>query len=516
LTATSPFSCQILGPSMSKGHQVRDGGYRNITTSEPPVETKVTIIGGGMAGLSAGWWLKKNGFNDFVILELERAAGGNSSSGKNEISAYPWGAHYVPLANVESEYVRMIFEEFGIIQGFDSTGAPKYNELYMCHDPEERLFINGSFQEGLIPTRGLQHEERLEMKRFFDIVSKYRQLTGKDGKRAFAIPVDVSSQDPELVALDKISMAEWLRQNQFSCKPLMWYVNYCCRDDYGGTPETVSAWAGIHYYAGRNGKAANADLNSVVTWPAGNGFLVEKLLEKLQPHVETNSAVVNVAEIESGIIQTTFSKQAKKKGVRRINSPYVICATPRFVAKHVVSNLRGGKEFNELTYAPWLVANITLKYVPEGKGVGLAWDNVSYSGKSLGYVVATHQNITTRRNAPTVITYYYPLTDSEPAKEREALVGLSAPEWSERIIADLERMHPHIRNDITSIDLWPWGHGMIRPNVGFIWGETRKRMKENVGNVYFAHSDMSGISNFEEAQYHGVEAAKQILLKLGV
>jgi hypothetical protein len=36
-------------------------------------------------------------------------------------------------------------------------------------------------------------------------------------------------------------------------------------------------------------------------------------------------------------------------------------------------------------------------------------------------------------------------------------------------------------------------------------------MKQSNGRIYFAHSDMSGMSNFEEAQFHGVEAAKAIL-----
>ncbi len=72
-------------------------------------------------------------------------------------------------------------------------------------------------------------------------------------------------------------------------------------------------------------------------------------------------------------------------------------------------------------------------------------------------------------------------------------------------------MHPDIEELILSMDLWPWGHGMIRPDVGFIWGETRKQMKASAGNIVFAHSDMSGISNFEEAQYHGVEAAKAVI-----
>ena len=50
-----------------------------------------------MAGLSAAWRLQRRGFSDFVLLEMEPSAGGNSRWGENEITAYPWAAHYVPV-----------------------------------------------------------------------------------------------------------------------------------------------------------------------------------------------------------------------------------------------------------------------------------------------------------------------------------------------------------------------------------------------------------------------------------
>ena len=46
-------------------------------------------------------------------------------------------------------------------------------------------------------------------------------------------------------------------------------------------------------------------------------------------------------------------------------------------------------------------------------------------------------------------------------------------------------------------------------------GQPPKLMQQNLGNIYFAHSDMSGISNFEEAQYQGIKAAGHIMDKLG-
>ncbi|CAN5473223.1 NAD(P)/FAD-dependent oxidoreductase [soil metagenome] len=529
LFSGNKFACRMLGPSKKIGHILRErGGDKNKIGSagidqklQDIKRTKVTIIGGGMAGLSAAWWLQKHNLTDFIVLELEQVVGGNSTSGKNQISAYPWGAHYVPIANSESKYVRQLFEELKIIQGYDSKGEAIYDELMLCHQPQDRLYKDGAFHDGLVPKRGLQQNESDEIARFFDQMITLRHTIGSDGQPAFAIPLDLSSQDADLRALDKISMKVWLAQNKFSSRPLLWYVDYCCKDDYGSTAQFVSAWAGIHYFAGRRGTAANSEQNAVLTWPQGNGFLVEQLKAPLSKNIQVNALATSIKEADGKVLTTYLN--TKTETYAAIESDFVIFAGPRFVANRLIAPSIGiaGSEDKlappsaltySPTYSPWMVANISLKHLPDGQGVLPAWDNVSYYSQSLGYVVANHQEITTRYK-PTVITYYFPLSQQEPKVARQALNKASADDWSKTIVEDLEKMHPGIASEIISIDLWPWGHGMVRPSVGEIWGESRQAMKQPLGNIFFAHSDMSGISNFEEAQYHGVEAAKMILAK---
>jgi hypothetical protein len=58
------------------------------------------------------------------------------------------------------------------------------------------------------------------------------------------------------------------------------------------------------------------------------------------------------------------------------------------------------------------------------------------------------------------------------------------------------------------------GHAMIRPAVGSIFSEERHHLSRLNGRLLFANSDRSGISIFEEAQYHGVESAQKVLKKL--
>src|SRR5260370_26298560 len=74
----------------------------------------VVIIGGGIAGLSAAWRLRKHGFNDFVLLEMSAQPGGNARWGENEITAYPWAAHCVPVLGPKAAYVRDLFEDLAV------------------------------------------------------------------------------------------------------------------------------------------------------------------------------------------------------------------------------------------------------------------------------------------------------------------------------------------------------------------------------------------------------------------
>jgi hypothetical protein len=56
---------------------------------------------------------------------------------------------------------------------------------------------------------------------------------------------------------------------------------------------------------------------------------------------------------------------------------------------------------------------------------------------------------------------------------------------------------------------------MIRPTPDYIWNLSEKALTGEHERLFFAHSDLSGISIFEEAQYQGVEKAKRLLQLMG-
>lgn len=465
----------------------------------------MVIAGGGIAGLSAARQLLRGGHDSFLLLELEPSVGGSAASGRNDISAFPWGAHYVPLPNAETTEVMALFEELGLIVSRDAAGAPIYAEEALCADPMDRLFTCGRWQDGLVPQVGTTVEDQQQIAAFLEEMERLRTSLGADGRRLFAIPVDESSRDPQWLAVDQISMAEWLDQKGWKSPELRWYVDYCCRDDYGAGIDHVSAWAGLHYFASRNAHAANASRDAVLTWPEGNGWLVKKLVEPIQSKVSSGMLVYRIASSSDSVMVDAFDV-AKGESVR-VRAQVAICAMPRFVAQRVVQDIEAVKG---LEYSPWMVANIAVDYVPEGRGAALAWDNVFRESRSLGYVVATHQNL---HPVPreTMLTHYWPLDDALPVDARRKALERSYSSWCDEILADLTRVHAGLEQQVRNVDVWLWGHGMIRPTPGFIWGAERARMQRPHGRVHFAHSDMSGISIFEEAFTRGVHAAQAVV-----
>ena len=278
---------ELLGPNHVLGHKLRTGGFDAPTKIE---RVPVVIVGGGAAGLSAGWKLLRSGFKDFVVLDLESRAGGNAAWGENEVSRYPWGAHYLPVPGPHARAVRELLRELKVIVG-EKNGRPVYDEDVLCHAPEERLYIHGRWQDGLFPRLGASAADLAERDRFNIQIAALRRRVGSDGRPAFAIPMENSSRDPEILALDRISMATWLDQNHYRSPGLRWYVEYACRDDFGGGLGEVSAWAGLQYYAARGEGADDAFL----VWPEGNGFLVRKLAEALGPRVRTGALAYAVS-----------------------------------------------------------------------------------------------------------------------------------------------------------------------------------------------------------------------------
>jgi hypothetical protein len=505
---------RIVGASDGLGHRLRDG-LPPTPPSDRWEHAPVVIVGAGVAGLAAAWRLRRAGFTQFVLLELEPAPGGTARSGTSTVCAFPWGAHYIPAPMKENRALVTLLDEMGLIEGHTDDGEPIIGEQFLCRDPQERVFYRGDWYEGLYLHAGESDEDRRQLRAFDAEVRRWVAWRDGRGRRAFALPMARGSDDAEVAALDKLSVAEWLDRHAFDSPRLRWLVNYACRDDYGLAMEQTSAWAGLFYFASRV-RRPGAEPQPLITWPEGNGRLVAHLhqLVSAQTHLGLAAADLNPTRGERpGVDVVAVDAGAHARG---FHADQVIFAGPHFLTRYLIRPYREAppRHLAEFEYGSWLVANLFLKDRPAESSFPLAWDNVLYDSPSLGYVVATHQR--GLDYGPTILTWYYALCEPGATEARRRLLGLDWRSCADLALTDLTPAHNDIRSLVERLDMMRWGHAMIRPRPGFVWGSARRAAARPYRGIHFAHSDLSGLALFEEAFYHGVRAAEEVLAERGL
>jgi len=464
---------EIVGQSEALGHLIREG--RNF---EVPADSwrsvKIAIVGGGVAGLSAAWKLKKLGIEDFVVVELEKEVGGTSSSGTGQPVGYPWGAHYLPVPFRENTELIKLLNEMSLTEGTTAEGDPIVKEQFLCREPEERVFYKGRWYDGLYLHAGESEEDSRQLAEFQKQIEGWVNWRDGRGRRAFVVPSANCSDDAEVAALDKLSFGDWLRMNGFTSERLFWYCDYACRDDYGLKLDQTSAWAGLFYFCSRVRKSGD-ESQPFITFPEGNGRFVKHFAAPVNDKILRSHMAVSIVPNETGVDLICLSDGQ----VRGFRCDKAIYASPVFTAPYVIRGFADDAPFpaSEFQHNAWFVANLFLKDRPKprfSRDFPLAWDNVLYESPSLGYVNATHQKGIDY--GPTVWTYYYPMCHEENGRTK--LLNYNWRDLADVCLTDISRAHPEIYDLCERVDIMRWGHAMISPRPGFIWGENRRKALE--------------------------------------
>jgi hypothetical protein len=241
------------------------------------------------------------------------------------------------------------------------------------------------------------------------------------------------------------------------------------------------------------------------------------MLERIPPRaIETGKLVLKVSKEQNNGTRHVDVLDLGTNTVERIQAKGVIFAAPQFVASRILEDLEKRPPYAG-TYAPWVVASVTLSRSPDSSDrlSQSHWDSVPFGGSSLGYINNRHQELRLRSASESEsFTWYRPLDHLPPREARRWAQERSHAEWSDEILSDLTRMHPGIRGVTENIDIWIWGHAMVRPVKGFLWSSEQRALRKPLGargSLMFAHSDVGGLSLFEEAQSAGVIAADHFL-----
>jgi hypothetical protein len=391
-------------------------------------------------------------------------------------------------------------------------GRRVYDERHLCHSPQERLFIDGAWQEGLVPAADAGSDTLGAYRHFAQRVNQARRTLG------FAIPSARAPWGAGHQALDAITFAHWLDREGLRDPLLRSHLDYCCRDDYGAGIDAVSAWAGLHYFASRHGFHAHGDdegeSERLLTWPEGNAWLAERMAAPLATRVRGASVVWRVEAGKHGVQVDAWNAASNQS--ERWLADHVVLATPLFIAARVLVNAPEAltAAASRLLHAPWLVANLHVDApLLDRRGFPPAWDNVVHGSDWLGYADAMHQS--TRPHAgPTVLTLYRALgagTSSACRAARDHLLALDAQQAANAAVDALASPHPDLRPKLRRVDLMRYGHAMPIPTPGLRGDPALQALARTSGRVHFAHSELSAYSIFEEALYQGCRAAQSVL-----
>jgi hypothetical protein len=414
--------------------------------------------------------------------------------------------------------VQDLLEELGLRTRV--AGRWQYDERHLCHSPQERLLFNGEWQDGLLPVQGVGAQTLAQYTQFAQRVEQLRKVA------RWTMPVQNRALAPVQYALNAMTFVAYLDREGLDDRHLRWYLDYCCRDDYGAGIATVSAWAGIHYFASRHGFHApgseSVEREGLLTWPEGNAWLTRRMAAPLGERLHTGRIVVRIASTHNGVEVDAFNIATQT--LERWQAERVVVALPVFVAVRVVQNppdfLR--QAGRQVAYAPWLVANIHIASpLHDRPGAAPSWDNVLYGEGpglgGLGYVDATHQSLNVVAGA-TVLTHYRALGDvpGGPSAGRKLLLEKPWTAWRQGILSELSVAHPDLTAKVTRMDITRYGHAMAMPvpqvkgQIG-LWPSSNMRStlsrKERHParpvlaweRLRFAHSDWAGYSVFEEA-----------------
>ena len=513
-----------------------DNRAGSFDISEDGESYDVAIVGGGLSGLSAAFFLLRHAPKTrIIVLAANARPGGNAS--RDDAAPLPAmsstaGAYCsAPYNETDKE----LYQALDIAWERHKLAAPVYNFFFDEHTPGiipgHKGWNLDTFDKGIgkIPypasVREDLHRCRSEFLRWYNM----------DGG-----PTDPpEASNPKFDELSRITFADYLSK-RLHCHPLVvdFFTRYTV-DCLGGTCSQVNTYSAIDFLS----SDYQGDLFS---FPGGTSEIAVRLTKWLADSAARKEAPVRI-ESEAVAVRVDVAGATKPaasviyyKGdrFRRVTARSVIVASGSQSARHLVDHLADGPRraaWGSVKLVPALEASVAVKSAAPFVDLGLGFDQYWRGSKVWAdFIIAdwtTPHRV--KRDRPTVLTFYGANTAPADQLPNERMKLLSTPfsAYEQSLREDLSRVMGgtafDFDRDVTAINLYRWGHSMIMPTTESLFGSTmgahgeldrakspRRVAFAPLGPISFAGQDSEGTPSVESAVGSGRRTALEVLARV--
>ncbi|MBY0377212.1 MAG: FAD-dependent oxidoreductase, partial [Gammaproteobacteria bacterium] len=310
------------GDISHNGHDLREGIVPKLP-DEAERSVDFVIVGGGLSGLSAAYFLRDE---NFVLLEQYDTLGGQSRSGSYRDLSYSFGPSYV--SSMDSKY-QELYRDLGI-------------KPVMLPTEKNNYLVDGKWLSGKNSKTGGS---------IYNALKQLRQDCEPIWNKVKVSPLPHMSED--LSKLDQALFQEVLQKYDSKFLALL---NSYCLSRYCGSIDQISALAGYLLMA-------NLYEPSYV-FEGGNSAITKALVKKLNANgagrLESNCFVWDIALKENS---ASVAYSTKDGTTHRINCRHVIITAPPLVAARFVKGMPDNLRAQLLSckFGSYLVANLGFK-----------------------------------------------------------------------------------------------------------------------------------------------------------
>jgi hypothetical protein len=437
---------RVEGEHFQVCHQIRDGHKFDLPNVTRKVE--VAIVGGGVAGLSASYFLRGR---DFLLLEKEDHFGGNAYQEEFEGQPFATGSAYA----YKDDHGDRLATELGL-------------KLLPVDNPDptiiDKTFVPDTWKAG-IDQLPYPKPVRESFRKFRDDMMK--------------IPIEDNPAELDSKPFTHYTAA-------YAPEVQQWWDGYG-PSNWGATCQDTSALVGI---GAMQDLVTEGDAKRVIL-PGGLGCITHRLVEVLQRQYKDRmlgEATVIAVVPGKDDVRVTYFHQGQ---LTTVAAKAVMMCTAKYITARLVAGLPEEQTLamHRTRYAPYPVVNVIFDKPVYNRG----YDTWCPGNAFTDFIVAdwTVRNTPGYQQKNNILSFYTPLREAQRSTllEEDSCRSLAA-----HVLADFQKLMPGFDVDPVEVRIYRRGHPMFMATPGQ-YTVNRIAAAQPMDRIYFGNADSGGLES---------------------